>query len=129
MAEPRVFIGLDAGAKRIGVATGNDLARLASPLTIIPVDGQEIPAIAKLVAAHSAVGIVVGLPRGLDGQDTEQTELTRRFGQRLSNLGVELYWQDEAATSLQAAAESGSRAKYVDDQAAAIILQDFFDNL
>ena len=96
MAEPKVFIGLDVGAKRIGVARGNDLAKLATPLTIVPVDGQEIEAISKIAASEEARDIVVGLPRGLDSQETAQTKTTREFARRLRPLGLNLHWRDEA---------------------------------
>ena len=129
MAEPKVYIGLDVGAKRIGVARGNDIARLATPMAILPVDGQEIEAIGKIAASEGAKDIVVGLPRGLDLRETAQTEATREFAQRLEPLCLELHWQDEAGTSKQAEQESDGKGKHLDDKAAAIILQDFLQNL
>jgi len=129
MAEPVTYLGLDAGAKRIGVARGNDLAKLAAPLAIVAVDGREIDKLAELVRAEGAAGLVVGLPRGLDGQNTAQTETARRFADSLKPLNLPIYYQDEAGTSRQAAEEAGGRDTALDDRAAAIILQDYLDNL
>lgn len=132
MNQPAVFIGLDVGAKRIGVARGNDLAKLASPLKIIEVDNQEIEAIGRVVKDERAHSLVVGLPRGLDGQETQQTKTVRQFADKLKSLGLPIHFQDEAGTSKQASRESmksnGANGR-VDDKAAAIILQDFLDNL
>ena len=129
MSEPQVYIGLDVGAKRIGLARGNSLARLASPLEIVDVNGQEISQIGQIADRENAVGLVVGLPRGLNGQETAQTQAVRKFGQKLQSLGLNVHYQDEAGTSLQAEAESRKPERHLDDHAAAIILQDFLDNL
>jgi len=129
MSEPAVFIGLDAGAKRIGVARGNSLAKLATPLGIVPVDGNEIAAIGQIASDESASAIVVGLPRGLDGQETQQTLTVRQFAKTLESLNLPIHFQDEAGTSQQAAQENSKPGAYLDDKAAAIILQDYLDNL
>lgn len=129
MADPVVYLGLDVGGKRIGLARGNSLARLASPLEIIEVDGQEVERIRAVAAAEEAGGLVVGLPRGLDGQETAQTATVRRFAAGLKPLGLPVYFQDEAGTSRQAAEEAGGQSRALDDRAAAILLQDFLDNL
>jgi len=127
MSEPATYLGLDVGQARIGVARGNTVARLASPLAVVAVDGQEVARIKELADQENAQGLVVGLPRGLDGQDTEQTELTRRFGRRLDELGLPLHWQDEAGTSVKAEAEGQDDKLGHDARAAALILQDYLD--
>jgi len=79
------YLGIDYGAKRVGLATANSDAMLASPLrTVAP---------HELIAAIQSAGpfevIVVGLPRGLDGQDTPAA---REHGTRelLEKLGASL---------------------------------------
>jgi len=128
---PDRYLGLDFGAARVGLATGDAGAKLARPhSTVAP--GQ-------LAAAIEAAGpfkaIIVGLPRGLDGQDTAQTLAVRRFSDELLEHRAEpVIFQDEAATSAVAKAELEASGKpytkeQIDAQAAAIILQDYLDSL
>lgn len=129
MNKPTTLLGLDVGQKRIGVARGSSLARLASPLMVVNVDGKELAQLGSLITQEGAAALVVGLPRGLDGQDTAQTATVREFAKSLDSLGLPVYWQDEAGTTKQAEAEAGGRATNIDARAAAIILQDYLDNL
>lgn len=121
-------LGLDVGSKRIGVARGTTLAKLATPLAVISVDGQELTQLKRLVEQENAQTLVVGLPRGLEGQETAQTASVRDFGRVLATLGLPLYWQDEAGTTKQAQGEAHGNVNNVDALAAAIILQDYLDN-
>lgn len=131
MAAVQRYLGIDMGARRIGLATGDNEARLAKQhATVAP---------AQLVGIIESDGpfaaLVVGLPRGLDGQDTPHTLAVRRWVDDLLGSRPEpVVWQDEAGTS--EAAEDELRAsgkKYdkadIDARAAAIILQDYLDAL
>lgn len=129
MVEPVVYLGLDMGSRRIGVARGNNIAKLATPLAVITVDGQEMDKLRQLIEQEHAEQLVIGLPRGLDGQDTEQTRITRHATAKLTQLDLPINWQDEAGTSRQAEEEAGPKSGPLDDRAAAIILQDWLDNL
>jgi putative holliday junction resolvase len=117
---------VDVGDKRIGIARGSSLARLAEPLKTVPAtDAWE--EIESLALQYGSSGVVVGLPRGLDGQETAQTKKVQDWViQAKKQLKYSFYWQDEALTSHQAVAE-GADSHIVDAQAAAIILQDFLD--
>jgi len=126
------YLGIDYGAKRVGLATADSDAMLASPLRTVPPH--------ELVAAIEAEGpftaVVVGLPRGLDGQDTAQTTAVRRFSDDLlwRRLHIEPVFQDEAGTSsvaedrLKASGKTYAKGA-IDAEAAAIILQDYLDTL
>jgi putative Holliday junction resolvase len=129
MSQARTLLGLDIGQARIGVARGNTVARLASPLAVVAVDGHELEQIKTLVEQETATELVAGLPRGLDGQATAQTELTKQFGERLAELGLPLHWQDEAGTSIQAETEGRGDSIGADARAAAIILQDYLNGV
>jgi putative holliday junction resolvase len=68
--------------------------------------------------------IVVGLPVGLSGADTQQTTAAREFAQRLGmrvTVPVDLY--DERFTTTIAAARGGSGSE--DSRAAAVLLEDY----
>lgn len=125
------YLGIDYGAKRVGLAVGEDVGKLATPLTTIA--PHELLTTIEKEGPFAA--IVVGLPRNLDGADTPQTLAVRRFtDDKLSSLGVEIVFQDEAATSSVAEErlrESGKKyaKEQIDAEAASIILQDYLDSL
>lgn len=128
MDSPKVqeFLGVDVGSVRVGLARGNSAARLAEPLKTVPAD-KALDELKKLASENSAAGIVVGLPRGLDGSETAQTDFVRNWVNTVKpTIGLPFYWQDEALTSRQAE-ESKDSSAGTDAAAAAIILQDFLD--
>lgn len=128
------IVALDVGAKRIGVASANAVARIAHPLTTLDHGEQILADIQRLVATEQAAMVVVGLPRGLSGQETDQTRTIQGFGAKLEeHLDIPLYWQDEAVTSAQAEAELQKRGKPyakgdIDALAATYILEDFLND-
>jgi putative Holliday junction resolvase len=128
------IVALDVGSKRIGVASANVVARLASPLKTLSVSEQIIDDVVNLLAQQTAVALVVGLPRGLEGQDPAQTESVRQFVQNLKpRLSLPIYWQDEALTShlsrLELKSKKGQHSKgAVDALAATYILEDYLQN-
>jgi putative Holliday junction resolvase len=126
------YLGIDYGLKRVGLATADSEVRIASPLTTIA--PHELVETIKREGPFEAV--VVGLPRGLDGQDTPQTLAVRRFCDDVlwRNLRIDPVYQDEAGTSGVAEdrlRESGKpyAKPDIDSEAAAIILQDYLDSL
>jgi putative Holliday junction resolvase len=125
------FLGVDVGSARIGIARGATAARLAEPLKTVPA-AQALAELKKTAAQNGAAGIVVGLPRSLDGTETAQTELVRQWAELAKReLNLAFYWQDEALTSQAAGKIQSSKIKHqtADEHslAAAIILQDFLD--
>lgn len=98
-------IGLDVGSKRIGVAVSDELGVLASPHGVIQRHSynRDAAQIAALVDSLGAGRIVIGLPVGLAGRPTEQTERVRRFGQMLeARVSVPVDWWDERLTTVTA---------------------------
>jgi putative holliday junction resolvase len=129
-----IILGVDFGSKRIGVATGDDDLKIAQPLTTITGD-DPLRRLATIIANEEAKLVVIGLPRGLDGQETAQTLVAREFARQVEfELGVSVELQDEAGTSSVAedrlkAAGRAYEAADIDAEAACIILQDYLDNL
>lgn len=125
------ILALDVGTKRIGVAASDLNVRLPQPLTTLQADNNPAQQLQDLVNREGAVGLVIGLPRGLDGQETAQTQLVRTFAEELkSHVDLPQYWQDEAVTSRQAEEELKSRGKPyqkgdIDALSATYILEDF----
>lgn len=129
----KYILALDVGGRRIGVALASTAARIAAPLTTLDREAsQDIQAdIAKLVSEHQIATVVVGLPRGMGGQETAQTAAIRAFVSELEKkLEVPVVLQDEAGTSLQAEDNLKALGKPyskadIDASAAAIILNDY----
>lgn len=122
-------LGFDFGLKRIGVAVGNTLLRQAQPLTIVNAatnDGK-FAEIAALIAAWAPARCVVGLPLHPDGAEHEMTVRCRRFANQLhGRYGVATELVDERYSSAVLAQQRGTR---IDAEAAAIILQQYLDQV
>jgi putative transcription antitermination factor YqgF len=94
-------------------------------------DDGFFPALQDIIEAESVATLVVGLPRGLDGQHTGQTRDTEVFKAELSrHCDLPVHMQDEAVTSKRAEAELEARGKPyergdIDALAAVYILEDF----
>lgn len=127
------LLALDVGDKRIGVARASLASRLPAPLTTLSNGAEIYQQIEDLIRSQSATALVIGLPRGLSGQITEQTKSVQKFGEILgARLTIPLYWQDEAATSLKAKEELEARRQPynkgdIDALAATYILEDFLN--
>ena len=127
-------IALDVGAARIGVAVASVIARLPRPHSTVANDAATWATLHELCQREHVGVVVVGLPRGLDGQETEQTRYCLEFADTLSEqLGpqVKIIMQDEALTSRQASEELTQRGKQFekgdsDALAAVYILEDYF---
>jgi putative Holliday junction resolvase len=121
------LLAFDFGLKRIGVATGNTVMRQAQALEIISdvTNDAKFIAIAKLIASWQPVLCVVGLPMHPDGAANEMTQRCQRFANQLhGRFGVPTVLVDERYSSAVLSAKRGER---IDDQAAALILQQYFD--
>lgn len=121
------LLAFDFGLKRIGVAVGNTITRQAQALEIITAatNDAKFADIAKLVEAWQPVACIVGLPMHPDGADNEMTQRCRRFANQLQGrFDVPTILVDERYSSAVLSAKRGVR---IDDQAAALILQQYFD--
>ncbi len=121
------ILAFDFGVKRIGVAMGNSLIRQAQPLTVISAEANDarFAQIAALIEKWGPTRFVVGLPTHPDGAEHEMTARCRRFSNQLHgrfNLPVDLV--DERYSS---AVITAKRGEVIDDRAASIILQQYFD--
>jgi putative Holliday junction resolvase len=129
-------IGLDVGSKRIGVAASDELAMIATPRGAIRRQSynKDAAAIAALVDELQADRIVLGLPLGLSGRPTAQTQRVQQFADMLStrlSVPVEL-WDERLTTTLAyqmvPLSLQDRKSGYVDAVAAALILQGFLDS-
>ncbi len=120
------ILGIDYGLKHVGLAISRS-GFLASPLGEVEYQGQElIKEIKQLVELEQVSLIVVGLPLGDDGAETDQSKLTRQFVRQLKkSINIELHLVDESNTTFEAALQAGS--KNIHSHAAVLILQDYLN--
>lgn len=125
------ILALDVGAARIGLALAGRAARLAAPYKTIANTPDSIEQLRTICQQEDVQAVVIGLPRGMSGQETAQTVAVRAYGAQLAAaLPVAVAWQDEALTSVKAEEELTRRGKPyrkedIDALAATYILEDY----
>jgi putative holliday junction resolvase len=121
-------LALDYGSARCGCAVSDPTGTLATPIEHVDRPGTRkgLVRVADLAREREVGRIVVGLPIGLSGHDTDQTretrEWTEKLRERVKPIPVELY--DERFTTA-IAARSGDTRTSEDSRAAAVLLQDW----
>jgi len=120
-------LALDYGSARCGCALSDPTGTLATPIDPIerPATRRGFARVTELVRDRGVERVVVGLPLGLSGADTDQTREARAFADRLAGavaVPVEMY--DERFTTAIAARATDARTSE-DSRAAAILLDDW----
>jgi putative holliday junction resolvase len=137
-------LGIDYGARRIGLALSDASGTLSSPWRTLTRQGPPaaaVEAIVQEVARLSADDdeietIVVGWPRRLDGSPTHLTAEVEAFARSLeARVSVPVVLQDERLSSREAESRLAIRERdwrrrkeRLDAAAAAVILQDYLDH-
>lgn len=133
MTSSSTLFALDVGGARVGVARGDTVVKIATPLTTLVVDGTEYEQLKRLIEVEGHVAVlVVGYPRNQSGQPTDQTRVVEKFAEKLQDFGIPIVFQDESLTSVIAEQRLKERNKHytkeaIDAEAAAIILQDYLE--
>ncbi|MGZ5032034.1 MAG: Holliday junction resolvase RuvX [Usitatibacter sp.] len=131
------ILGFDFGEKRVGVAVGETITRIASPLGAIEeaATNARFRAIGKFVEAWAPVALVVGRPRHSDGSEHVVAKLAEKFARRLATrYRLPVVFVDETLTSATAQAQlrdtrtRPGKKSDIDALAAAIILQSYLDS-
>ncbi|WP_417240999.1 Holliday junction resolvase RuvX [Celeribacter halophilus] len=131
--------GLDFGDKTIGVAISDRLRTVATPTDTIrrkkfTLDAE---ALLKLLTSREVSGIILGLPRNMDGTEGPRCQKTRAFARNLGQLtDLPITFWDERLSSvaadramLEADMSRAKRAAKIDQVAASVILQGALDRL
>ncbi|MEZ5924689.1 MAG: Holliday junction resolvase RuvX [Hyphomicrobiaceae bacterium] len=139
LPERAVLIGLDLGTKTIGLAISDSSLTIASPLLTIERSKFKADAAALLALAeeNDAAGLVIGLPKNMDGSEGPRAQSTRAFVRNLSALTTLpiVYWDERLSTAaaertlIEADTSRRRRAEVIDKMAAAYILQGLLDRL
>ena len=135
----RGLIGLDLGTKTIGVAASDGLLSTASSVETVKRRKFTIDAarVLELATGREAAGIVLGLPRNMDGSEGPRCQSTRAFARNLSELTAIpiTFWDERLSTVaaeralLEADMTRKRRSEVIDSVAAAYILQGALDRL
>ncbi|OHB18806.1 MAG: hypothetical protein A2854_02990 [Parcubacteria group bacterium RIFCSPHIGHO2_01_FULL_56_18] len=122
------YLGLDYGAKRIGVAVSDTDGGFAFPRETIPNDNTAIDRLQKLIKEEGIKAIVIGDARAVSGAENTITAEAEAFAKKLESflkLPVTPIW--EAWSSVEAARFAPKGREHDDSAAAAIILQRYLD--
>ncbi len=120
-------LALDYGSARCGCAVSDPTQTLATPIEAVerPRSKRGMARLEQIVGEREIARVVVGLPVGLSGADTDQTREARSFADALrARLGVPVEMYDERFTTTIAARSGGSSASE-DSRAAAVLLEDW----
>ena len=131
--------GLDLGTVTIGVAVSDSMRTIGSPLETIKRKkfGVDAAALLKLTTARDIHGLVLGLPRNMDGSEGPRAQSTRAFARNLEKLTALpiTFWDERLSTVaaeralLEADTSRKRRADVIDHVAAGYILQGLLDRL
>ncbi|SIT74475.1 Holliday junction resolvase RuvX [Pontibaca methylaminivorans] len=135
----RALMGLDLGSKTIGVAVSDRLLSSATPLETIRRRRftSDAARLLDLAQGREVAGLILGLPRNMDGSEGPRCQSTRAFARNLSGL-TDLpiaFWDERLSTVaaeralLEADTSRKRRAEVIDHVAAAYILQGALDRL
>lgn len=138
------MLGIDYGARRIGLALSDATGTLASPWRMLHRPPSEAETMRILIGEITTLrhdddglgAVVVGWPRRLDGSPTDQTAIVETFAKALEQkIDVPVVLQDERLSSTEAESRLARREKdwrkrkqQLDAAAAAVILQDYLDS-
>ncbi|MEE8335098.1 MAG: Holliday junction resolvase RuvX [Candidatus Neomarinimicrobiota bacterium] len=133
------ILGIDHGNRRIGLALSDPMQIISKPLETITYTNLKtvFEKLKILIREKEVEKIILGLPLGMRGQDTDQTRQVREFGVLMeSELLIKVDFEDERLSSLSArkilvlqGIKTGHEKGEVDKTAAAIILQQHLDRV
>lgn len=131
------LLGLDVGAKTIGIALSDVGRVIATPTTIIRRTKfrDDVAQLKALVAEHEVGGLIIGLPINMDGSEGPRCQSVRQFAANVLEV-IDIpaaLWDERLSTVaaeralLEADMSRKRRAEVIDKMAAAVILQGALD--
>ncbi|MCA9383768.1 Holliday junction resolvase RuvX [Candidatus Dojkabacteria bacterium] len=126
-----IILSIDHGTRKLGLAVSDETGFIAAPLPTLRVKNQKeaIEGITQIADDVRAEMLIIGLPSGWEGKDSEQTTLVKDFAEMVKKAtGLDYKFWDESYSSKQA--EFGARGRKranSDSEAARIILQEYLD--
>ena len=133
------YLGLDLGAKTLGVSISDKMGLIANTYEVIRFEennyDSSLPRLKEIVLKEQIEKIVLGLPKHMNNDFGEKASIATEFGKRISDyLGIEVIMQDERRTTIEATnymleanVSRKKRKQKIDSLAASIILQTYLD--
>jgi len=121
-------MGIDYGAKRVGIASTDDSGQFAIPRAVVPNDEKLLPLILDAVKKYGVHRIVIGESKNYAGQPNEIMKEANMFADSLREKGIEVVFHPEVLTSMEADQLQG-QTPMRDASAAAIILKSYIDTI
>ena len=132
-------LGIDPGRKRVGLATGDELFKIATGYRAIlrKSDPQLISEIQKIISEEEIELIVMGLPKNMDGSEGGSAKKSRFLADALKKkTEIDVVFVDERLSTVEATRQlhsaegkTGKSKEVIDILAATLILQTYFDSL
>lgn len=123
------YLGIDYGAKRIGLALSDPRGQFAFPHETIPNDATTIDRVREIVKREEVGAIIVGDARAANGEPNPVTQAAEDFIESLkTHVHTPVHVISEAWSSVEAGRFAPKGAGHNDASAAAIILQRFLDS-
>ena len=132
------LLGIDYGDSRIGLAISDELGSFAHPYRTLQSGARVIEEIRGIVEREKLSGIIIGLPKNMDGTLGPSAAKAKSFGEQLSKVLPAMkisFWDErlttrEAQRALHSAGKNVKQSKKMIDQVAAqILLQNYLDSL
>lgn len=124
------LLGIDYGAKKVGLALAETETRVATPWRIISNSQDLIAKISQICQEENIDKIVIGVPLSLQGAMSKQAMTVLDFIIKIKKqLNIEVVEQDEKLTSLYAQKLLQGTGKMDDDVAAMLLLQSYLDKV
>ncbi len=133
------LVGIDLGTQTIGLATCDAGWRYATAGKTLARGkfGTDAVRLAELIAQRRVTGIVIGLPRNMDGSEGPRAQASRAYARNIAErMDLPVLLWDERWSTVSAErdliAQDVSRRKrgdVIDSHAAAVILQGAIDAL
>jgi putative Holliday junction resolvase len=133
------LMGLDLGERRIGVAISDPLGITAQGVSVYQRTGNlqtDLKFFAELIVEREINGVIIGLPKNMNGTEGPMAEKARSFGAELAKLtGISIrFWDERLSTGaaqkvlIEANMSRRKRRTKIDQVAAVIILQNYLDS-
>lgn len=140
LAPVKRYLGIDYGSKRIGLALGDDITRVAVPLATVEAAGsleQQVAAVRRAARDYEVHALVIGLPLNMDDSEGPAAAAALAFGTALGRItGLPVSYVDERLSTrtasdllIPAGLTRKKKKSRVDRVAAQVLLQTFLDEL
>lgn len=132
------ILGIDYGAKRVGIAVSDPMQIIAQGISTLPNDSTLLKRIGDLISQMSVKEVVIGKPLKLDGKSGESADAVSNFAKKLRNtFHVKVVEWDERFTStiarqtqieLGVGRKARRKKENIDKLASQLILQSYLDS-